>query len=145
MVRNDANVLPSFREYSEPMTDETKVLFDRLGGATVVAEIVQEMYYRVLNDPELSPFFEGVSMDRLRQMQFHFLASAFDGPAEYSGSDLTRIHAGRGITAKHFAKFCGHFADALEHHDVSPRDVDDALGRLAIYKDKITGDTNVDG
>lgn len=127
------------------MTDQSDVLFDRLGGATAVAEIVQEMYFRVLNDPELSPFFEGVSMERLRKMQYHFLASAFDGPAEYSGTDLTRIHAGRGIKGKHFAKFCGHFADALEQHGVAKRDVDDALGRLSIYKDQITGDTNVDG
>ena len=127
------------------MTDDSQVLFDRLGGTAEVAAIVQEMYFRVLNDPELSPFFEGVSMDRLRQMQFHFLASAFDGPVEYSGADLTRIHAGRGITAKHFAKFCGHFADALEDRGVSKRDLDDALGRLAMYKDKITGDANVDG
>lgn len=127
------------------MTDDARALFDRLGGTTTIAAVVQEMYARVLADPELGHFFEGVSMDRLRQMQYHFLASAFDGPAEYSGADLTRIHAGRGITAKHFAAFCGHFADALEEHGASKRDVDDALGRLAMYKDKITGDANVDG
>ena len=127
------------------MTDDSNVLFDRLGGTSAVVEIVQEMYFRILNDPKLSPFFEGVSMERLAKMQYHFLASAFDGPVEYSGADLTRIHAGRGITGKHFAKFCGHFADVLEDREVSKRDLDDALGRLAIYKDKITGDTNVDG
>lgn len=127
------------------MADDTQVLFDRLGGTTAVAAIIQEMYDRVIGDPELSPFFEGVSMERLHRMQFHFLATAFDGPSEYSGADLTRIHAGRGITAKHFARFCGHFADVLDDRDVSKRDVDDALGRLAMYKDKITGDANVDG
>lgn len=127
------------------MTDDTEVLFERLGGASSMAEIVQQMYYRVLNDPELSPFFEKVSMDRLQKMQYHFLASAFDGPADYSGSDLTKIHAGRGIKGKHFAQFCGHFADVLDERGIAKRDVDDALGRLALFKDKITGDTNVDG
>lgn len=127
------------------MSDNTTALFERLGGSSAVAETVRDMYDRVLADPELSPFFEGVSMDRLHKMQFHFLASAFDGPAEYTGAELTAIHTGRGITAHHFAKFCGHFADALEARGVSERDVDDALGRLAMYKDKITGDTTVDG
>ena len=127
------------------MTDDSRALFDRLGGTAAVAAIVKEMYARVLDDPELAPFFEHASMDRLQTMQFHFLASAFDGPAEYSGADLTRIHAGRGITAVHFAKFCGHFADAMEDHGASKGDVDDALGRLALYKDKVTGDANVDG
>lgn len=127
------------------MSEDSQVLFDRLGGTAAVAKIVQEMYDRVLADPELASFFDGVSMERLQKMQFHFLASAFDGPVEYSGADLTRIHAGRGITGKHFAKFCGHFADVLEERGVEKRDLDDALGRLAMYKDKITGDANVDG
>lgn len=127
------------------MSDETKVLFERLGGASAVADIVNEMYDRVLSDPELAPFFDGTSMEHLRKMQFHFLASAFDGPVNYSGAELTQIHAGRGIKGKHFAKFCGHFADVLEDRGVAARDVDDALGRLAMYKDKITGDANVDG
>ena len=127
------------------MSDDSQVLFERLGGASSMAAIVQEMYHRILIDPDLSPFFKNISMDRVRKMQYHFLASAFDGPADYSGSDLTKIHAGRGIKGPHFAKFCGHFADVLEERGVAKRDVDDALGRLALYKDKITGDTNVDG
>ncbi len=128
------------------MSDEsTDRLFDRIGGPDEMKAIVDDMYYRVLNDPELSPFFADVEMDRLKRMQFQFLASAFDGPAEYTGAELTAVHAGRGITAKHFAKFCGHFAEAMEAHGASAQDVDQALGRLAIYKDRVTGDTNVDG
>jgi hemoglobin len=127
------------------MAESTPKLFDRLGGASALADIVKDMYRRVLSDPELAPFFEGVSMERLRNMQYHFLASAFDGPADYSGAELTKIHSGRGIKGPHFAKFCGHFADAMEAHGVAARDVDDALGRLAMFKDKITGDANVDG
>lgn len=120
-------------------------LFERLGGAEGVAKLVQEMYSRVQQDPELAPFFKEVEMDRLVRMQFQFMASALDGPVQYTGAELTQIHRGRGITAHHFAAFCGHFADAAEAAGASPRDIDDALGRLATYKDKITGDTTVDG
>ncbi len=127
------------------MSDESTKLFERLGGASALADVVRDMYDRVLNDPELSPFFENTSMDRLHRMQYQFLASAFDGPVEYAGAELTAIHSGRGITGKHFAKFCGHFADALEEHGVPARDVDLALSRLAMFKDKITGDANFDG
>jgi hemoglobin len=127
------------------MSDDTLTLFERLGGASGLADIVQDMYSRVLDDPELKPFFENTSMDRLRRMQFQFIASALDGPIEYAGAELNSIHRGRGITAHHFAKFCGHFADALEARGADPHDVDRALGRLATYKDKITGDVNVDG
>ncbi len=120
-------------------------LFDRLGGAEGVARVVEDMYTRVLADPDLAPFFEHVQMDRLRQMQFQFIASALDGPINYTGAELTAIHRDRGITARHFAKFCGHFADAVETHGATPFDVDQALGRLATYEGKVTGDTNVDG
>lgn len=127
------------------MSESSDSLFQRLGGASALATMVESMYTRVLADPELAPFFKNVEMDRLRNMQYQFLASALDGPATYTGAELTSIHHGRGITAQHFAAFCGHFADAMDAHGATKRDVDDALGRLAIYKDKITGSANVDG
>ena len=124
---------------------EVESLFERLGGAKGVAQLVEQMYSRVQQDPELAPFFEKVQMDRLVRMQFQFMASALDGPEQYTGAELTEIHRGRGITGHHFARFCRHFADAAEAAGASPRDIDDALGRLATYKDKITGDATVDG
>lgn len=125
------------------MSEES--LFERLGGVAGVAAVVDEMYRRVLADPELAPFFAQTDMQRLRRMQYHFLASALDGPVDYSGAELTAIHKGRGITSDHFSKFCGHFADAAEAHGATSQDIDRALGRLATYHGKITGDTNVDG
>lgn len=127
------------------MSDNVTKLFERLGGASELAKIVSEMYDRVVQDPDLAPFFKNTSMERLHHMQYQFLASAFDGPVEYAGAELTAIHRGRGITAQHFAKFCGHFADSLEAHGVDQHDIDMALSRLAMYKDKITGDVNYDG
>ena len=127
------------------MGDAETELFERLGGSDSLLEIVEEMYRRVLDDAELAPFFQHVSMDRLHRMQFQFLASAFDGPINYSGAELSAIHRKHRITASHFARFCGHFADVLESRAVSPRDIDDALGRLATFKDKVTGEANLDG
>ena len=127
------------------MSEPADSLFDRLGGAVGIAGIVEEMYRRVLEDPELAGFFENVPMDRLHRMQFQFIAAALDGPVEYTGAELTAIHRGRGITAHHFAKFCGHFADAVEASGATPADVDGALGRLATYKNKILGEVGTDG
>ena len=126
------------------MADSEK-LFDRLGGADALVSIVEAMYARVLEDPELAPYFENVSMARLREMQFQFLASAFGGPVHYTGAELTAIHTSHGITAHDFARFCGHFADVLEARGIAKQEIDDALGRLAMYKDKITGDGSTGG
>ena len=126
------------------MTD-SESLFQRLGGTEKLVTIIEETYDRVLSDPELKGFFEHVPMDRLRKMQFHFLAAAFDGPVEYSGAELTAAHAGRGISGKEFSKFCGHFVDTLEAKGIEARDVDKAMGRLATFRDKVIGSANVDG
>ncbi|QDT03845.1 Group 1 truncated hemoglobin GlbN [Rubripirellula lacrimiformis] len=127
------------------MAENDGVIFDRLGGPEGVAAILQDMYERVLADPDLAPFFENTSMDRLRQMQYQFVASAFDGPVAYTGAELNAVHAGRGITRTHFSKFCGHFLEAMRARSIDPTVIDQALGRLATYADKVTGDANVDG
>lgn len=120
-------------------------LFERLGGAEGLQSLVEAMYARVFADPKLAPFFKHTSVERLHRMQFQFLASALDGPVEYTGAELGAIHTGRGVTGAHFAAFCGHFADTLEAAGIAGADVDSCLGRLATYKDKVTGEGNVDG
>lgn len=127
------------------MSSDNEQIFDRLGGSEGISAIVNDMYDRIFADEELAPFFRDVDKNHLRRMQTQFMASALDGPVEYSGADLTKIHAGRGITGHHFARFCGHFADAMEAAGAPKADVDAALGRLATYKDQVTGDTTVDG
>lgn len=120
-------------------------LFERIGGASVVYELVNAMYDRVLADDELSPFFEHVQLERLRKMQYAFMAAALDGPANYSGAELQAVHAGRGITDHHFSKFVGHLADAMEARGIEHDVIDDMLGHLALYRDRIVGRANVDG
>lgn len=120
-------------------------LFERIGGADVVYRLVNAMYEGVLGDPELKPFFEHVQLERLRKMQYEFMAAALDGPVNYSGAELQAVHAGRGITAHHFAKFVGHLVTAMEAEGIAPEIIDDMLARLAMQRDRIVGNANVDG
>ncbi len=120
-------------------------LFDRLGGAEHVFEIVSAMYKRVQADEELSPFFARATWERLQRMQFEFMAAALGGPVTYSGAEIQAIHAGRGIKQQHFSKFVGHLADEMEDRGVPRDDIDAVLAQLAMYRDRITGGANVDG
>jgi len=127
------------------MSDVEPDLLDQLGGAEELRRVVDEMYVRVLADKELGHFFEGVEMDKLIRMQTEFIASITSGDIRYTGADLTRVHAGRGITRQHFSQFVSHFTAALQSHGVTPHAIDQVLGKLAMYSDKVTGSTNVDG
>ena len=120
-------------------------LFERVGGAEVLYRLVTHMYEGVLADPELSPFFQHVELERLRKMQFEFMASAFDGPINYSGAELQAVHAGRGITTHHFSRFVGHLTAAMECEQLDPHLIDEMLGRIAMVRDRIVGNANVDG
>lgn len=127
------------------MSQPQQSLFDALGGQQGVAQAVDEMYRRVLADDQLAHFFANADLVRLRRMQTEFFSAMVDGPVRYSGAELQEIHRGRGIEQRHFSRFCSHLVDALNERGVANHLVDQVLGRLAMYSDKITGTANIDG
>ena len=127
------------------MSADAPTLYERLGGREKLPSVIEELYRRVLADPLLAPFFEGVDIERLKQKQTIFLTSAFDGPGDASGVELASSHHGRGIEREHFSAFVGHLAAALEHHDAPAHEIDEAIGRIATYDQSITGRPSVDG
>ncbi|MGH0033782.1 MAG: group I truncated hemoglobin [Myxococcota bacterium] len=123
--------------------DET--LFERIGGESTIDALVERFYERVLADPELAPFFEGASMERLRKMQKEFFAAALDGPIRYSGQSLAEVHAGRGIQLKHMARFVEHMLQTLRHQNVEEQDTLDIISHINTYTADITGEVGIDG
>ena len=74
------------------MNANAETLYDRAGGEAGVTKLVDIFYQRVLNDPELSPFFAHIPMAKLRRMQVEFFSSALNGPLHYSGRPLAHVH-----------------------------------------------------
>jgi hemoglobin len=53
------------------MNPESPVsVFERIGGTAAVVRLVSQFYDRVMTDPALAPYFDGVAMHKLRHMQF---------------------------------------------------------------------------
>ena len=127
------------------MIDNQQTLFQRVGGERAVAELIDRFYDSVVADPELQPFFENVSMAKLRRMQREFFSAALDGPINYSGRPLGHVHHGRGITKHHFSLYVGHLIDTLQSFAFKERDVQDIISRINTYADEITGDTSSGG
>jgi len=127
------------------MIDNQQTLFQRVGGEPAIAELIDRFYDSVVADPELKPFFENVSMIKLRRMQREFFSAALDGPIEYSGRPLGHVHHGRGITKHQFSLYVGHLIDTLQSFAFKERDVQDIISRINTYADEITGDTSSGG
>jgi len=125
--------------------EKQQTLFERVGGERAIAELIHDFYDRVLADPELKPFFEHSSIDKLRRMQREFFSAALDGPIAYTGRPLSHVHHGRGITKHHFALYVNHLLDTLRDCGINDQDVADIIGRINTYADEITGDTGHTG
>jgi hemoglobin len=122
------------------MLDKRQTLFARIGGEQTIAELIGDFYDRVLADPELKPFFNNTSMDKLGRMQREFFSAALDGPITYTGKPIGHVHHGRGITKRHFALYVDHLIDTLRDHGITDQDAQDIIGRISTYADEITGD-----
>jgi hemoglobin len=116
---------------------EEKTLYQRLGGERGVELLLMDFYGHVLEDPELIPFFEDVAMEKLLSMQRELFSSALGGPHTYSGRPLKDVHAGRGITLKHFQHFREHLLTTLKDAGVSADDMHDVVHRVTLMKKEV--------
>lgn len=106
-------------------------VYDRIGGYEAIEVVVEDFYGRVLADDQLSNFFTGTNMSRLKGKQVEFFAAALGGPEPYTGAPMRQVHQGRGITMHHFGLVAGHLADALAAVGVPPATVTEILGAIA--------------
>jgi hemoglobin len=106
-------------------------LYARLGGTDAIGAVVEAFYERVLADPELRSFFDGVPMDVLRGSQTRFLVQQLGGPSEYRGPSMREVHARMRITDRHFALVAGHLGAALAAAGASPAVIDEVVAVVA--------------
>jgi len=119
--------------------DTSASLYDRLGGAAAIENLIEAFYIRVLADPELAPFFQNSSLERLRKMQSDFFNRALGGPVEYSGRTLAHVHHGRGITRHHFALFVGHLLETLKDYGCEEKETDEVIDHINTFANEVTG------
>jgi hemoglobin len=132
-------------EQEPDMTYPQPSLYQRIGGAEVVATLVDGFYGRVLGDPELAPFFAKTDVKKLRAMQREFFSVALGGPVTYFGKPLAYAHRGRGIERRHLQRFTEHLLATLEGHGVDERDIHDVIDRINVYSSDILGGHGTSG
>jgi hemoglobin len=107
---------------SDQTTGATVSDYDAIGGGPAVSAVVNDFYERVLADPQLSPYFEGVDMARLKRHQVLLVSQVLGGPANYDGRSLDEAHEGLGIDHDDFARVAGHLTAAMSEAGV-PEDI----------------------
>lgn len=123
---------------SESMTTtEQQTLFERLGGEAAVQAAAAGLVARIVGDPELAPYFEGVCpAPHIRQLG-NFVMEATGGPARYHGRDMTAAHANLGVTPAHFYRVARHLADELAALGVDEQTAAEVVALVATLEPQI--------
>jgi hemoglobin len=112
---------------------------DRADGTAAIRAAVSVFYDRVLDDPQLAGWFEGVDMRRLRKHQTAFLLYALGGAETYSGRPLRNAHTGLQITDAAFDATVEHLLAAFREVDIAPDVIAQLRGRVERTRSQIVG------
>ncbi len=107
-----------------PETKQATSVFEKIGGEDAILVTVETFYQRVLGDPLLQPFFDGIDIARLKRQQVDFFSQALGGPNIYRGPDFKTAHARLAIEQRHFDRFVQHFVATLQFLGVAPEHID---------------------
>ncbi|MCP2170406.1 group I truncated hemoglobin [Goodfellowiella coeruleoviolacea] len=117
-------------------------IYESIGGQPALETVVDDLYVRILADPELVGFFTGVNLARLKGRQVEFFSAALGGPEPYRGASMRDVHRGRGIQQRHFELVAGHLVAALTSAGVPETTVSAIIALVApLAGDIVTADS----
>jgi hemoglobin len=115
-------------------------LYKRLGGYDAIAAVSDDFIGRLVADPQLKRFFNGVSTNsakRIRQLVVDQLCAATGGPCIYIGRDMKTAHAGLGITESDWDTAVKLLVASLDKFNVPEREKNDLLAAASSLKTDI--------
>ena len=112
-------------------------IYERIGGAPAVSATVDELYGRVMADPDLAGYFAKTDMRRQKAHLRAFVTEALGGPKRYRGRDMHAAHAGLGITPAAFDRVVAHLVGTLASLGVGAQLIGAIGDELAPLRDQI--------
>jgi hemoglobin len=92
---------------------EPASIYEAIGGRDALRAAVDIFYGRLLDDPELAPFFPGGVGHRHRAYVVTVLGEALGGPERYRGPHVGGAHQDLGITGAQFDRAAAHLSATL--------------------------------
>lgn len=118
----------------------TQTLYARLGGAPVVARVIDQLIDRTATDPRTRRTFEGVKLARVKEKLAEQVCELAAGPCRYSGDSMSEVHKGLKNTEAEFILLVQFLREALDANGVGEREKNELLKLLAPMKrDVVTG------
>jgi hemoglobin len=119
-------------------TDETKSLYDRLGGYEAITAVVHDLVPRLQADPQLARFWAHRGEDgikREKQLLIDFLCANAGGPMYYRGRDMALTQKGTRISESDWDVFLGHAGATLAKFHVPEAEQRDVVSFVLSLKE----------
>ena len=110
-------------------------LYDRLGGTTAIAGVVDGFVANVAADTRINKFFTRVASDTAAMRDFKQklvdqICQGTGGPCTYTGKDMKTAHQGMGLSNADFDALVEHRVKALDSAGVPQKEKDVLLAIL---------------
>ncbi|KAL4427204.1 hypothetical protein ABPG74_013408 [Tetrahymena malaccensis] len=112
-------------------------LFERIGGEKGVLQIVNRFYDRILMDQRIKKFFQGVDMNRLRNINHQFLLYCVKGATSYTGKSMKEAHMHLGLNDTHFNLVKDHLLQAMKDCSKDPLSLIEVGGAIEALRNDI--------
>jgi hemoglobin len=112
-------------------------IYDDIGGAAAIEAAVGDFYPRVVADPLLAPYFDGIDMFSLKLHQRAFLAAALGGSEIYVGRSMRGAHLGLAVTPQAFDRFVEHLVATLSALEVPSEAIETIGAKLLPLREDI--------
>jgi len=116
----------------------TTKLYDRLGGASGIASLVDDVMAAHLVNPIIKSRFENIKdLDRAKRMAREFFSAGSGGSEAYTGKDMLAAHKGMNISEQEYLAATDDIVGAMEKNRVSEDAKKDVIAILYSLKGSI--------
>lgn len=123
-------------------TTNQKSLYERLGSANGISNIVDDIVNNHMNNPGVKNRYVLMANDpaRKEKVKKHvrdFLGAGSGGPEEYTGMDMVTAHTGMNISEEEFVLVLDDILAALDKNNVAPQERNEVLAIAYSLKEQI--------
>ncbi len=113
-------------------------LYERLGGAKGIAQIVDDTFAIHLKNPVVKTRFDIVKdMENVKKMAREFFGAGSGGTEVYTGKDMMAAHKGMNISEQEYLAVMDDVLEALSKNKISEDAVKDVVSILYSLKGQI--------
>ena len=113
-------------------------LYQDLGKRAGIADTVEDLMYRIVEDERIAPQFKGIDVAQFHTNLTDQICELSGGPCTYTGRSMTDVHDGMNVTETQFNALAEQLVLAMEQNGISTSAQNRLLERLVNLHPQIT-------